>query len=43
VISSGVQAAPMMISSMTPCLMEILILMVGEMLAGLPSSKASGA
>jgi hypothetical protein len=33
----------MMISSMTPGLMEISILMVGEMLARLPSSKASGA
>jgi hypothetical protein len=43
VISSGVQAAPMMISSTIPCLMEMSILMVGEMLAKLPSSKASGA
>jgi hypothetical protein len=43
VISAGVQAAPMMISSTTPGLMEMSILMVGEMLAMLPSSKALGA
>ena len=43
VISSGVQAAPMMISSTMLGLMEMSILMVGEMLARLPSSKASGA
>jgi hypothetical protein len=42
-ISSGVQAAPMMTSSITPGLTEMSILMVGEMLAKLPSSKASGA
>jgi hypothetical protein len=33
----------MMISSTIPGLMEMSILMVGEMLAKLPSSKASGA
>ena len=33
----------MMISSTMPSLMEMSILMVGEMLARLPSSKASGA
>jgi hypothetical protein len=32
----------MMISSTTPSLMEMSILMVGEMLARLPSSKVSG-
>jgi hypothetical protein len=34
---------PMVISSMTPFFMEISILMVGEMLAILPSSKSSRA
>jgi hypothetical protein len=34
---------PMVISSTTPFLMEMSILMVREMLAMLPSSKASGA
>jgi hypothetical protein len=43
VISSGVHTSPMMISSMISGLMEMSILMVGEMLARLPSSKASGA
>jgi hypothetical protein len=43
VISSGVQETPIMISSTMPGLMEMSILMVGEMLARLPSSKASGA
>ena len=35
--------APMVISSMILDLMEISILMVGDMLAILPFSKASGA
>jgi hypothetical protein len=34
---------PMVISSMIPGLMEISILIVGEMLVMFPSSKASGA
>ena len=42
-ISAGVQTAPMMISSTIHGLMEMSILMVGEMLAKLPSSKALGA
>ena len=42
-ISWRVHAVPMVISSTTPFLMEISILMVEEMLAMLPSSKASGA
>jgi hypothetical protein len=41
-ISWGVEAAPMMISLTTPFLMEMSILMVGEMLAMLPSLNASG-
>ena len=40
--SSKKQDAPSMISSTTLGLVEILILMVGEMLAMFPSSKASG-
>jgi hypothetical protein len=40
--SSGEHVLPMVISSMMPGLMEISILTVGEMLAILPSSKASG-
>jgi hypothetical protein len=38
-----VQAAPMVISSTLPFFMEMSILMVGEMLAMLLSSKSSGA
>jgi hypothetical protein len=38
-----VQAAPMVISSTMPFLMEMSILMVGKMLAIFPYSKASGA
>jgi hypothetical protein len=40
--SSREHVAPMVISSMMSGLMEISILTVGEMLAILPSSKASG-
>jgi hypothetical protein len=39
--SSGEHVTPMVIYSMILGLMEMLILMVGEMLAMLPSSKAS--
>ena len=35
------QVAPIVISSTMPFLMEMLILMVGEMLVMLPSSKSS--
>jgi hypothetical protein len=42
VSSSGEHAAPMVISSMILGLMEMSILIVGEMLAMFPSSKASG-
>ena len=41
--SSGEQDAPSMISSTTSRLVEMLILMVGEMLAMFPSLKLSGA
>jgi hypothetical protein len=43
VSSSGKNEPPMVISSMIPGLMEMSILIVGEMLAMLASSKASGA
>jgi hypothetical protein len=41
-ISSGEHVAPMVISSMILGLMEMSILIVGDMLAMFPSSKASG-
>jgi hypothetical protein len=40
--SLGEHAAPMVISSMMPGLMEISILTMGEMLAILPSQKHRG-
>jgi hypothetical protein len=42
-ISSGEHATPMVISSMMPSLMEMSILMLGEMLVMFPYSKSSRA
>jgi hypothetical protein len=42
-ISSGQHVAVMVISYVIPCLMEMSILTMGEMLAMFPSSKLSGA